>query len=229
VPAATVNGARDVVARTAGRAAAAARRKAHIAVIDGESTPSMLIQAGERHGIRSMLLALVATLGAIVIWSGAAPAAAHACATARAAATAASSAQVGSAVRCLVNARRTAHGLRALRASGDLRRAAKLHAADMVRRRYFAHVSPEGGTVAQRVKRTGYLSGARRWALGENIGWGSGATASAGAIVNAWMNSPGHRAVILDRRFGEVGLGIARGTPSGGSGATFVLDAGMAR
>ena len=116
-----------------------------------------------------------------------------------------------------------------MRASGDLRRAAKLHATDMVRRRYFAHVSPEGGTMAQRVKRSGYLSGARRWALGENIGWGSGSAASAASIVNAWMNSPGHRAVILDRRFGEVGLGIARGVPSGGSGATFVLDAGMAR
>ena len=188
-----------------------------------------MIQAGKRQRIRSLLLTLAAMLSAITIGSGIAPASAHACANVRAAATSASSSQVRSAVRCLVNAQRAAHGMRPMRASADLRRAADRHAVDMVRRRYFDHVSPEGGTMAQRVKRAGYLSGARRWALGENIGWGSGSAASAAGIVDAWMKSPGHRAVILDRRFREVGLGVAGGVPHGGSGATFVLDAGMAR
>jgi uncharacterized protein YkwD len=190
----------------------------------------MTIQAGERQRIRSLLPAAAAMLSAITIGSAVAPASAHAgCANVRAAATSASSARVGAAVRCLVNAQRAARGMHPLRASGDLRRAARLHAVDMVRRRYFDHVSPDGRTMAQRVKRTGYLSGARRWALGEDIGWGSGTAASAAGIVDVWMKSPGHRAVILDRRFREVGLGVARGIPSGGPGATFVLDAGMAR
>jgi uncharacterized protein YkwD len=83
--------------------------------------------------------------------------------------------------------------------------------------------------MAQRVKRTGYLSGARRWALGEDIGCGTGSAASAAGIVQAWMASPPHRAVILDGRFRELGLGVAGGLPQGGAGATFVLDAGMAR
>ena len=188
-----------------------------------------MIQAGERQRIRSLLLILAAMLSAITIGSGIAPASAHACANVRSAATSVSSSQVRSAVRCLVNAQRAAHGMRPMRASADLRRAAHKHAVDMVRRRYFDHVSPEGGTMAQRVKRTGYLSGARRWALGEDIGWAGGGSASAAGIVDAWMKSPGHRAVILDRRFHEVGLGVASGVPNGGSGATFVLDAGMAR
>jgi hypothetical protein len=44
----------------------------------------------------------------------------------------------------------------------------------MVRRRYFAHVSPGGESVADRVCHTGYLSGAGDWTLGEDIGWGTG-------------------------------------------------------
>jgi uncharacterized protein YkwD len=175
------------------------------------------------------ILILSIALGCALAGSAQANAAGSPCAQATASAASVGAGVAGRAVRCLVNAQRAAHGLRPLRASGDLRRAAHLHAVDMVRRRYFDHVSPDGRTMAERVKRTGYLSGARRWALGENIGWGSGASASAGGIVSAWMDSPGHRAVILDRRFGEVGLGIASGIPSGGSGATFVLDAGMAR
>jgi uncharacterized protein YkwD len=187
-----------------------------------------MIRAGERHGIGLVLLALAAALSAILFAQSIAPASAQAaCSDVRAAA--ASSSQVGAAVRCLVNQQRAANGLRPLRASRHLRRAARRHAADMVRRSYFAHVSPEGKTLSHRVRRAGYLRGARRWALGEDIGWASGSTASAAGIVDAWMQSPGHRAVILDGRFKEVGLGVASGVPGGGSGATFVLDAGMAR
>jgi uncharacterized protein YkwD len=225
-----MNGSRGAHRHAAGLIIATAERKARRRERPWASKPSMMIQAGGRQRTRSVLLAAAAMLSPITIGSAIAPASAHAgCANVRAAATSASSAEVGAAVRCLVNAHRAAHALRPLRASGDLRRAAHLHAVDMVRRRYFDHVSPGGRTVAQRVKRTGYLSGARRWALGEDIGWGSGSAASAADIVEAWMQSPAHRAVILDRRFREVGLGVAGGIPSGGSGATFVLDAGMAR
>jgi uncharacterized protein YkwD len=98
----------------------------------------------------------------------------------------------------------------------------------MVRRGYFAHEGPGGSTLTSRVRRAGYLSGARRYSLGENIGWGEAELSSAGAIVDAWMQSAGHRAIILDRRFSEVGVGIADGVPMPGGmqGATFVLDVG---
>ncbi len=179
---------------------------------------------------RTSLSIAIAAVGAALaaLFSGG-TASAQTCANVSAAATVSSSAQIRSAVRCLINAERAARGLASLRADGDLRRAAHLHAADMVRRRYFAHVSPEGRSVAQRVKRTGYLRGARRWAVGEDIGWGTGTSASAQGIVTAWMKSPPHRAVILNGRYRELGLGVAGGIPSGGAGATFVLDAGVVR
>jgi uncharacterized protein YkwD len=166
--------------------------------------------------------AVAAALVAVV-----APAAAHgACANTATAASAAATEQVREAVRCLVNAERAQHGLPALQASQRLESAAARHSADMVQRHFFHHVSPEGGTLTDRVRRAGYLSGTGEWALGENIGWGTGSLGSPAAIVRGWMNSPPHRAVILSRRFREAGVGVARGVPVGGDGATFTLDAG---
>ena len=64
-----------------------------------------------------------------------------------------------------------------------------------------------------RIRRTGYTSGARGWSLGENIAWGSGRLATAAQIHRAWMSSPGHRANILQRSFREIGIGIETGAP----------------
>jgi uncharacterized protein YkwD len=88
--------------------------------------------------------------------------------------------------------------------------------------------------MTDRVRRTGYLAGAGDWALGEDIGWGTAQLGTPAAIVQSWMSSPPHRAVILGRRFREVGVGIARGVLVNGVGgaetpATYVLDAGSAR
>jgi uncharacterized protein YkwD len=127
---------------------------------------------------------------------------------------------------------RAQHGLPAWLPSGRLTAAAERHSADMVQRRYFEHETPDGQSVADRVRHTGYLGGAGDWALGEDIGWGTGTLGTPASIVQAWMNSPPHRAVLLSRRLQEVGVGIARGVPvnaSGGGGATYTLDAGMAR
>ena len=81
-------------------------------------------------------------------------------------------------VRCEINAIRIANGLRPIRTTKPLRVAAQRHSRDMVRRHYFAHVSPTGLTVTDRARRAGYLDGARRPQLGENIGWGSGSLAA---------------------------------------------------
>jgi uncharacterized protein YkwD len=101
----------------------------------------------------------------------------------------------------------------------------------MVQRRYFGHVSPDGHDVTDRVRRTGYLAGGGDWVLGEDIGWGTAELGTPAAIVQSWMSSPPHRAIVLSRRFHEVGVGIARGVPVNGAGgaetgATYVLDAG---
>jgi uncharacterized protein YkwD len=172
---------------------------------------------------------LVALTAATVI---AVPSPAHAqtqCGGVAAAASVAPAAQVSAAVRCLINRTRSVRGLPTLRASERLRLAAVRHGSDMVRRSYFDHVSPDGGTLTERVRRTGYLSAAADYTLGENIGWGTAELSTPESIFQAWMNSPPHRAVILDRRFREAGVGVVHGVPAAveGAGATYVLDVGV--
>jgi uncharacterized protein YkwD len=133
---------------------------------------------------------------------------------------------VEAAILCLVNAERATAGLVPVERAGALEVSAQRHAADMVARRYFAHVSPAGGTVDKRARRAGYLT-APCWALGENLGWAPPAVASADALVAAWMASPKHRAVILDPEFRDIGIGVTTRAPTGdGPGATFVLELG---
>ncbi|MEN3285163.1 MAG: hypothetical protein V7607_6303, partial [Solirubrobacteraceae bacterium] len=72
----------------------------------------------------------------------------------------------------------------------------------------------------------GYLDGASTWAIGETIAWGSGGLASPSSIVRSWLRSPGHRAILLDGRYDDAGIGIALGAPGGSSGATFTGDFG---
>jgi uncharacterized protein YkwD len=176
--------------------------------------------------LRSLLpaLALAATLPTL---AGPAHAeAATACRGADLKPTRAHAVAVRHATLCLLNRRRSAHGLPRLRAHRSLSDAATKFARQMVAQRFFDHVSPAGTTVAARVKRTNYLKHTRSWALGENIAWGSGGAATPAQIVGAWMRSAGHRANILNRSFREVGIGIALGAPNGGSGATYVNDFG---
>ncbi len=63
-----------------------------------------------------------------------------------------------------------------------------------------SHTGPDGSTPGQRLTRCGY-----RWsAYGENLAAGY---LDAEQVVNAWMNSPGHRRNILNRKVREIGLG----------------------
>ena len=131
--------------------------------------------------------------------------------------------QVARATVCLLNVERKVRGLGQLRANGRLARAALAHAKDMVARTYFAHDSLSGASFIDRIKRTGYMNGGRRWTVGENIAWGGGSRSTPREIVDAWMHSPPHRANILSRRFREIGIGIALGAPVRGqtSAATY--------
>jgi uncharacterized protein YkwD len=127
----------------------------------------------------------------------------------------------------LVNRQRTLHGLATLRADRRLARAARGHSRDMVRRRYFAHASPEGEHVAGRVRRTGWLNGRRSWWLGEDLAWGIGRPGTSAGVVRAWMRSPEHRRILLGRVYRSVGIGVAAGTPvDRARGATVTADFG---
>ena len=133
------------------------------------------------------------------------------------------------AVLCLVNQQRGQRGLAPVVSSALLGRAADGHASDMVRRKYFSHVAPNGEDFRKRIARTGYLRGAPRAALGETIAWGSDMYATPSQLVADLMASPPHRAIILDRRFRDIGVGLALGAPMdgmGNSGSTLSLNFG---
>jgi uncharacterized protein YkwD len=164
--------------------------------------------------LRFTLPATALALGALALPTAAAQAA-HPCAGAYARPTAANAAKVRTATLCLLNRERARHGLPKLHAQRSLRHAASSYAHLMVRRGFFDHVSPGGSTMTQRIERTDYLRGARGWAIGENLAWGVGSAATPARIVTAWMRSPGHRANILNGRFREIGVGIAKGAPQG--------------
>jgi uncharacterized protein YkwD len=115
---------------------------------------------------------------------------------------------------CLVNRERRIHRLPNLRTNTSLQRSAESYAQDMARQNFFAHVSPTGATLDQRIRReTSYLARALGWKIGENIAWGTGERATPVDIVDSWMHSPPHRRNILDPAFHEIGMGIAIGAP----------------
>jgi uncharacterized protein YkwD len=127
----------------------------------------------------------------------------------------------------LVNKQRAAHGLVPVRARVVLVKAARGHSADMVHRRYFSHDSYGGAAFWSRLidygyARTGYAS----WSAGECIAWGQGLLGTPQAIVDGWMHSPPHRAIILTPRFRDVGVGVHSGTYMGGA-FFFTLDFGQ--
>ena len=129
---------------------------------------------------------------------------------------------------CLINAE-GAHGVKPVRHDAKLYRAAIRHSRDMVAKRYFAHESRSGARFSTRVARTGWMNGRGRWAVGENLGWGSGTQATPRSIVAAWMHSAGHRANLLNPRYHVIGIGIgiASGAPAGSNGgATYTTDFG---
>ena len=96
----------------------------------------------------------------------------------------------------------------------------------MVAKQYFDHDSKSGAGFDDRIKRTGWTKSRRSYTMGENIGWGGGELSTPRAMVRGWMNSSGHKANILSRQFRYIGIGIANGAPTGGSGATYATDFG---
>ncbi|MFI8823951.1 CAP domain-containing protein [Streptomyces sp. NPDC053431] len=104
-------------------------------------------------------------------------------------------------VIALVNAERAKAGCGALTANATLTRAAQGHSDDMAARDFFDHTNPDGAGPGDRVTAAGYP-----WSTyGENIAMGQ---SSAEQVMEAWMNSPGHRANILNCDFKEIGVGI---------------------
>ncbi|MFP3901037.1 MAG: CAP domain-containing protein [Acidimicrobiia bacterium] len=107
------------------------------------------------------------------------------------------------AVVALTNDARAGAGCPALVVDGRLAAAAQDHADDMAAHDYFSHTSLDGATFADRARAAGYAQPG-----GENIARGQ---RSAEAVVSAWMDSPGHRANILNCDFRAIGVGLDEG------------------
>lgn len=101
-------------------------------------------------------------------------------------------------VVALVNAERAKVNLPALTMSEDLNYAAQIRAKETVQS--FSHTRPNGSSFSSVLKENGIsYRGA-----GENIAWGQ---RTPEAVVNAWMNSEGHRANILNKNYTSIGVG----------------------
>jgi uncharacterized protein YkwD len=99
-----------------------------------------------------------------------------------------------------VNRQRASAGCSPLTASSALDRLAQNFSDDMAARGFFDHTDPDGHTPWDRAAELG-ITGLG----GENIARGQ---ADAQAVMDAWMNSPGHRANILNCDFKTLGVGI---------------------
>ncbi|MFL5893535.1 MAG: CAP domain-containing protein [Thermoleophilaceae bacterium] len=121
--------------------------------------------------------------------------------------------RVDAAVVCLVNRQRRLHGVRPLEEQSALDAAAQAQAADVVRRRFWSHVNPDGKAPRARIEAAGYPHSPL---IGENLAWGSRSEATPVRIVTGWLHSPEHRRVMLEPRFTEIGVGLALGAPQSG-------------
>jgi uncharacterized protein YkwD len=103
------------------------------------------------------------------------------------------------------NREREKNGLPRLKENSLLNQAAAAKARDMFKRQYFEHVSPQGVGPADLVEQAGYLY----VTVGENLALGN--YKNDAALVEAWMNSPGHKANILSSKFTEIGVAVLKG------------------
>jgi uncharacterized protein YkwD len=170
-----------------------------------------------------------ATAAAIAIALAApAGASASACADTDLLPTADTLPRVAASTLCLLNEERAAAGLRPVVENAALTRASRDYSQLMVAQKFFAHESPGGTDVVDRVTSAGYLhANEGGWVVGENLAWAQGNLASPRNVMQAWMNSTGHRHNILSADYKEIGVGIVLGTPyPGPAGATFTTDFG---
>jgi uncharacterized protein YkwD len=114
-----------------------------------------------------------------------------------------------------INVTRGRRGLRPLRLSGALTAAADQHSQSMAQKGYFSHDSANGGSFFKRIASFYTYRGYSNWSAGENILYSTPDIDSSGAL-RLWMNSPEHRANLLNRSWREIGLGAVHSSSAPG-------------
>jgi len=108
----------------------------------------------------------------------------------------------------LINDERAKKDLGALTMNPALVTSARAHSTEMASKKYFGHNSYNGERFDSRIARLGYAkTGYSSWRVGEDIYWGCNLFSSPVAVVQAWMASSAHRAVMLDANVTEIGVG----------------------
>ena len=123
-----------------------------------------------------------------------------------------------------INSQRANHSVAPLVHDDALRRVARRHSQDMLRRNFFDHVNPDGLDPFDRMAEESI----EFFAAGENIAWNRGYAEPDVVAVTGWMNSDGHRRNILNATYTHAGLGAAYDEASGSWFFTqlFALPAG---
>jgi uncharacterized protein YkwD len=147
-----------------------------------------------RRSFRSVLVAVAAVSALAVV-----PAASGATATQQ---------EISGQTELLVkmNAARREHGLAPLKLSKVLAKPARSHSSYLARTGKLDHDGADGKPFYVRLYKAGF---SKRKAVGENLGMSSGCeTDLAQTMVDMWLDSPGHRANLLSKRFKVVGLAV---------------------
>ena len=150
------------------------------------------------------------------------------------ASTAHESATLDVGVLVQLNRIRTTHGLTSLHLNASLTAAAEQHSRDMVAKGYFAHDSLGGPSFEKRLESYYPYGNYGYWSVGENLFWESSTSINASAGIDAWMQSPEHRANILSPNWREIGIAAisvpsASGTFGGMPVTVITTDFGVRR
>jgi uncharacterized protein YkwD len=103
----------------------------------------------------------------------------------------------------LTNVERVKHGLAPLQWDALLAKAARTHSTNMIAHDFFGHTGADGSDFYDRMIAAGFTVGTA-WTAGENV---AAAFLTPEAVVKGWMNSPGHRANILNDGYTKLGVG----------------------
>jgi uncharacterized protein YkwD len=124
------------------------------------------------------------------------------------------------ATTCLINRLRESRDRTRVRRDARLQRVAQRHTRVMVRTDCLRSRCPGQPMLQRRIRRSGYLDGARRWRFAQS----TGCARTARAMVNTWRQRKFHRTNLLGARFRDLGVGVLGAVPDQCSGqeATFV-------
>lgn len=127
-----------------------------------------------------------------------------------------------------LNRVRIAHDLPRVQAAPSLDSAAGGHSRAMLEHDFFGHNSADGTAFGERIRRYYTNRGWQTWSVGEALLASPSRTLEAAAIIDAWLDSPPHRHIILSSRWRDAGIGAiyASSAPrTFGGGETIVVTA----